>query len=89
MIASKNQIPRDPYLQYDANWLAGVASACAGCGDPAPCTQVCSNSVDIPAVMQLAGRAACEGLALARWTMSLEEVETARITDAIADCYNG
>lgn len=89
MITSTNRIPRDPYLQYDPKWLAGAASACASCGDPAPCTQVCSHGVDIPAVMRLAGRAACEGLALTRWTMSLEQVETARITDAIADCYNG
>ncbi|MGA9532704.1 MAG: hypothetical protein WBR18_08330 [Anaerolineales bacterium] len=89
MMTKNDPISRNPYLEYDAKALAGMAMACANCADPAPCTQVCSQDVDIPGVMRLAGRAACEGLAMARWTMSTEEVETARITDAIADCYNG
>jgi NADPH-dependent glutamate synthase beta subunit-like oxidoreductase len=89
MSTSSNPMPRNPYLEYDPEALAGMAAACATCPDPAPCTQACTHSIDITAVMQLAGRAACEGLALARWTMSAEELESARITDAIADRYNG
>jgi hypothetical protein len=38
--------------------------------------------------MRLAGQAACEGLALARWFGEREEVEAARVCDAISDSYN-
>jgi hypothetical protein len=80
--------PQDPYLGFDAPGLARVAAACLHCPPPAPCTLACPNQSNIPAVMLLAGRAACEGLALTRWLWDRERVETARITDAIADAYN-
>jgi NADPH-dependent glutamate synthase beta subunit-like oxidoreductase len=89
MSTSTSTIPHDPYLEYDAQLIAGMAAACAQCGESPPCTQACSHAVAIPTVMHLAGQAACEGLALTRWLMTREAIETARVTDAIADCYNG
>jgi hypothetical protein len=38
--------------------------------------------------MRLAGQAACEGLALPRWFMDRDQVEAARISDAITDAYS-
>jgi hypothetical protein len=38
--------------------------------------------------MRLAGQAACEGLQLTRWFLEDEQVEAARICDAITDVYN-
>jgi hypothetical protein len=38
--------------------------------------------------MRLAGQAACEGLALTRWFWDRDQVEAARIGDAIADAYS-
>jgi hypothetical protein len=38
--------------------------------------------------MRLAGQAACEGLSLVRWFQETEQVEAARISDAITDAYN-
>jgi len=49
-------IPRDPYLGYEPQ--------------------------------RVAGQAACEGLALPRWFMERDEVEAARISDAITDAYS-
>ena len=83
-----SQIPKDPYLGYDAQAVARLAAACLQCGQPAPCTRACRRQADIPRVMRLAGQAACEGLALARWFDGREDVEAARVCDAIADSYN-
>jgi NADPH-dependent glutamate synthase beta subunit-like oxidoreductase len=82
------QIPKDPYLGYDALEVAHMASACLQCSSPAPCTLACSRQADIPRVMRLAGQAACEGLQLTRWFWEKERVEAARICDAITDAYN-
>ncbi|HSB88676.1 MAG TPA: hypothetical protein VLD63_01480 [Anaerolineales bacterium] len=81
-------IPRDPYLGYDAQSVARLAAACLQCASPSPCTDACRRHADIPRVMRLAGQAACEGLALSRWFLDREAVEAARISDAIADSYN-
>ncbi len=81
-------MPRDPYLGYDARQAARAASACLQCPPPAPCTLACSRHTDIPRVMRLAGQAACEGLSLTRWFWDEEQVETARVSDAICDAYN-
>jgi hypothetical protein len=83
-----SNIPRDPYLGYDALRVARMAAACLQCSAPAPCTLACSHQTDIPAVMRLAGQAACEGLSLPRWFWDRDRVEAARITDAIAEAYN-
>jgi hypothetical protein len=83
-----SQIPKDPYLGYDAAGLAQMASACLQCSTPAPCTLACSRQADIPRLMRLAGQAACEGLQLTRWFWEDERVEAARISDAITDAYN-
>jgi NADPH-dependent glutamate synthase beta subunit-like oxidoreductase len=83
-----SQIPKDPYLGYDAVEVAQMASACLQCPSPAPCTLSCSRQADIPRVMRLAGQAACEGLQLTRWFLEDEQVEAARICDAITDVYN-
>jgi hypothetical protein len=48
----------------------------------------CPREADIPRVMRLAGQAACEGLSLVRWFQETEQVEAARISDAITDAYN-
>jgi NADPH-dependent glutamate synthase beta subunit-like oxidoreductase len=79
---------RDPYLGYDARQVARMALSCLQCVSPAPCTLACSREADIPRIMRLAGQAACEGLALSRWLMDEEQVQAARITDAICDTYN-
>lgn len=79
---------KDPYLRYQPAQIAAWSRSCLECGTPAPCTTACLQGIPIPDVVKLAGQAACEGLALSRWFMSREEVEGARITDAIADCYN-
>jgi len=81
-------IPRDPYLGYDPQAVARLAAACLRCGAPAACTLACSRQADIPRVVRLAGQAACEGLALPRWFMEREQVEAARIADAITDVYS-
>ncbi|HKY83492.1 MAG TPA: hypothetical protein VJ160_01560 [Anaerolineales bacterium] len=81
-------IPRDPYLGYEPQRVARWAAACLQCLPPAPCTQACRRKADIPTVMRLAGQAACEGLALPRWFMERDEVEAARISDAITDAYS-
>jgi len=81
-------IPRDPYLGYDPQRVARLAAACLRCLPPSPCTQACRRQADIPGVMRLAGQAACEGLALPRWFMDRDEVEAARISDAITDAYS-
>jgi NADPH-dependent glutamate synthase beta subunit-like oxidoreductase len=83
-----SQIPKDPYLGYDAQAVARLAAACLQCVSPAPCTQACRRQADIPRVMRLAGQAACEGLALARWFGEREDVEADRVCDAISDSYN-
>lgn len=83
-----SNIPKDPYLGYQAPQVARQAVACLHCAPPAPCTLACPNQSDIPGVMRLAGHAACEGLALRRWFCDQERVEAARITDAITDVYN-
>lgn len=83
-----SQIPRDPYLGYDAERVARIAAACLQCQAPAPCTLACSRASDIPAVMRLAGQAACEGLSLPRWFWDHDRLEAARIADAITEAYN-
>jgi NADPH-dependent glutamate synthase beta subunit-like oxidoreductase len=83
-----SQIPKDPYLGYDAVQVARMASACLHCASPAPCTLACSRQTDIPRVMRLVGEAACEGLHFTRWLWEQERVEAARICDAITDAYN-
>jgi NADPH-dependent glutamate synthase beta subunit-like oxidoreductase len=82
------EIPKDPYLGYDAVAVARWGAACLQCVSPAPCTQACHRHADIPRVMRLAGQAACEGLALPRWFQDREAVEAARIADALTDCYS-
>ncbi|HET7011468.1 MAG TPA: hypothetical protein VFI11_11905 [Anaerolineales bacterium] len=83
-----SRIPRDPYLGYDAQAVARLAAACLQCVSPTPCTQACRRHADIPRVMRLAGQAACEGLTLSRWFLDHEDVEAARVCDAISDSYN-
>jgi len=82
------RLPKDPYLGYDAQAVARLAAACLHCRAPAPCVTACARHADIPRVMRLAGQAACEGLALPRWFMDREDVEAARIADAITDGYS-
>ncbi len=82
-----SNIPRDPYLGYDAMRVARMAAACLQCSPPAPCTLACSRQADIPAIMRLAGQAACEGLSLPRWFWERDRVEAARISDAINEAY--
>jgi hypothetical protein len=79
---------KDPYVGYDASLVARAAKVCADCGEFAPCTVACSHAVDVPGIVQLAGRAACEALPLLRWFLDRESVEAARITDMICDSYN-
>ncbi|HSR46757.1 MAG TPA: hypothetical protein VLL77_02100 [Anaerolineales bacterium] len=81
-------LPRDPYLGYDPEQMARLATACLQCLSPAPCTLACSRQADLPRVVRLAGQAACEGLALSRWFLDREGVESARVSDAITDAYN-
>ena len=81
-------IPKDPYLGYDPQAVARLGAACLRCSAPAPCTLACSRQADIPRVVRLAGQAACEGLALSRWFMDREQVEAARIADAMTDAYS-
>jgi hypothetical protein len=81
--------PHDPFLGYDAPRVARLAAACLQCPAPAPCTLACSRQADIPAVMRLAGQAACEGLSLPRWFLDHDRLEAARIADAITEAYNG
>jgi hypothetical protein len=88
MTIRTSRISRDPYLGYDARQVARYASACLQCRPPAPCTLACPRGADVPGVMRVAGQAACEGLSLTRWFWDRERVESARITDAIADCYS-
>ncbi len=83
-----SHVPKDPYLGYDAQAVARLGAACLQCASPAPCTQACRRQADIPRVMRLAGQAACEGLAIARWFGEREAVEAARVCDAISDSYN-
>ena len=81
-------IPKDPYLGYDPQVVARLAAACLRCAVPAPCTLACQRQADIPRIVRLAGQAACEGLTLSRWFMDREQVEAARIGDAITDAYS-
>jgi len=83
-----SSLRKDPYLGYRADEIARAAAACLQCTPPAPCTLACGRQSDIPAVMRLAGQAACEGLALTRWFWDEERIEAARISDAICDSYN-
>ena len=83
-----SKVPNDPYLGYEAAAVARAAAACLQCTPPAPCTLSCPQQTDIPGVMRMAGRAACEGLSLIRWFQDHERVESARICDAISDSYN-
>lgn len=78
----------DPYLGYDATRVARLAAACLQCTPQAPCTLACPRQADIPLVMRLAGQAACEGLALSRWFLDEERIESARISDAITAAYS-
>jgi NADPH-dependent glutamate synthase beta subunit-like oxidoreductase len=84
----RTEVVNDPYLGYQPARIAAWSRSCLECSTPAPCTTACLQGIHIPEVVKLAGRAACEGLALTRWFRDREEVEGARITDAIADCYN-
>ena len=88
MTIRMSRMPKDPYLGFDAVKVARMASACLQCTPPAPCTMSCPREADIPRVMRLAGQAACEGLSLVRWFQETEQVESARISDAITDAYN-
>jgi NADPH-dependent glutamate synthase beta subunit-like oxidoreductase len=88
MTVRLSTLPRDPYLGYDALAVARSAVACLQCPAPSPCTLACPRLADIPRVMRLAGQAACEGLALTRWFLDEERVETARLCDALTDAYN-
>src|SRR3990172_8680162 len=81
-------VPKDPYLGYDPQAVARLAAACLRCAAPAPCTLACSRQADIPPVLRLAGQAAGEGVALSPWFMDGEQVEAARIADAITDAYS-
>lgn len=81
-------IPREPYLGFNALQAARTAAACLQCGSPAPCTLACSQGADVPAVMRLVGHAACEGLSLPRWFWDRDRVEAARICDAITEAYS-
>ena len=81
-------IPKDPYLGYDPQAVARLAAACLRCPAPAPCSLACSREADIPRIVRLAGQAACEGLVMSRWFMDHEQVEAARIADAITDAYS-
>ncbi len=80
-------IPKDPYREYDAEAVARMALACLEC-DPAPCMLNCPQRADVPQVMRLARRAACEGIALSRWMLDDERLIEAQVSDAIADSYN-
>jgi hypothetical protein len=88
MTIRASQLPKDPYLGYDAQEVARAAGACLHCKPPVPCTLACPRQTDIPRVMGLAGQAACEGLNLTRWFLDRERVEAARISDLISDAYN-
>jgi hypothetical protein len=81
-------LPRDPYLGFDARYVAYMAAARMHCSHPAPCTLACSRKADIPRSILLAGRAAREGLSLTRWLWDQDNVDAARVTDAIKDAYN-
>ena len=83
-----SQRPRDPYLGCDAEQAARMAAACLQCLPPAPCTLACPRGSDLPRLVRLVGQAACEGLSLPRWFRDEEQVESARICDAITDSYN-
>jgi NADPH-dependent glutamate synthase beta subunit-like oxidoreductase len=80
---------KDPYVGYDAPAVARAAQVCAKCGEFPPCTVACVHAVDVPGLVSLAGRAACEALPLVRWFQERETVEAALITDMICDSYNG
>jgi hypothetical protein len=84
----KPAIRKDPYVGYQPRAVAAAASACLTCGESAPCMLACSQQVDIRSIIELAGKAACEALALPRWFQSREDVESARLTDMICDSYN-
>lgn len=86
-MTAKLNIPKDPYREYDAELVARMALACLEC-DPAPCMLNCPQRADVPQVMRLARRAACEGLALPRWLLDEERLEAARVADSICDSYN-
>lgn len=88
MTVRMSNIPKDPYLGYDAVSAARAAAACLHCASPAPCTMSCPREADIPGVMRLAGQAACEGLQLSRWFWDEDRIEAARICDTISDSYN-
>ncbi len=89
MVALVPVIGNDPYVGYEPRTVAGAAAACLACGDSPPCMAACGRQVDILSIVQLAGKAACEALALTRWFQDREQVEAARVTDMICDSYNG
>jgi hypothetical protein len=88
MTIRMSTIPKDPYLGYDPQAVARLAAACLRCAAPAACTLACSRQADIPRIVRLAGQAACEGLVMSRWVMNRDQVEAARIADAITDSYS-
>lgn len=88
MTVRLSNIPRDPYLGYDPRQVALLGLACLQCPAPAPCTLSCPRGTDVSRVMRLAGQAACEGLALTRWFWDRDQVEAARIGDALTDAYS-
>jgi hypothetical protein len=83
------RVRKDPYVGYDPKAVALASAACLDCGEAPPCMQACERHVDIHSIIQVAGKAACEALALTRWFADKQDVEAARITDMICDSYNG
>ncbi len=67
--------------------VARVALSCLECS-PAPCMAVCPQTADVPEVMRVVRRAACERMPLARWLLDDERLEAARVADQISDSYN-
>ena len=89
MQATAPVVKKDPYVGYEPMSVAKAAVACAACGDAPPCMAACGHQVDILSIVALAGRAACEALALPRWFDERDRVEAARVTDMICDSFNG
>lgn len=89
MEASAPMITKDPYVGYQPQEVARAAAACLACGESPPCMIACSRQVDILSIVQLAGKAACEALALPRWFQEADQVEADKVTDMICDSYNG
>ena len=89
MRATTAVVRKDPYIGYAPVAVAEAAAACAACGESPPCMAACGREVDILSIIGLAGKAACEALALPRWFEDREKVEAARVTDMICDSFNG